>query len=229
MISLAEAQRRIVAGANHRTAVALTFDDGYFDNCRQALPLLLREGIPCTYFVSLRHVQTGEPFEHDLRRGRPLRPNTLEQIRELARAGVDIGCHTRTHADLGQIDDPEHLADEIGTAGAELAEAVAAPVRYFAFPYGQREHLSREAFRAASAAGYQGVCSAYGGYNFPGDDPFHVQRIAADPVMLRLKNWATIDPRKLDVPRYEYRGAAARDELEHHADRGEPVAEGAAR
>ena len=34
LISLAEAQRRIRAGANHRAAVSITFDDGYAENCR---------------------------------------------------------------------------------------------------------------------------------------------------------------------------------------------------
>jgi hypothetical protein len=57
----------------------------------------------------------------------------------------------------------------------------------------------------ARRAGYQGACSAYGGYNWPGDDHFHLQRIHADPEMLRLKNWLTIDPRKeRSVQRFEY-------------------------
>ncbi len=60
------------------------------------------------------------------------------------------------------------------------------------------------AFAAARDAGYECVCSAYGGYNFPGDDPFHLQRIPADTVMLRMKNWLTVDPCKLSIPRYDY-------------------------
>ena len=49
----------------------------------------------------------------------------------------------------------------------------------------------------ALEAGFDGVCSAYGGYNFPGDDPFHLRRIHGDPETIRLKNWLTLDPRKL--------------------------------
>ena len=49
----------------------------------------------------------------------------------------------------------------------------------------------------AYEAGYRGVCSAYGGYNFPGDDPFHLKRFHADEQFIRFKNWMTIDPRKL--------------------------------
>jgi len=74
-------------------------------------------------------------------------------------------------------------------------------VRYFAFPYGQHENLSTAAFRVARQAGYDGVCSAYGGYNFPGDEPFHLRRIHADPEMPRFKNWMSVDPRKLRMQR----------------------------
>jgi peptidoglycan/xylan/chitin deacetylase (PgdA/CDA1 family) len=208
LVSLEEAQRRIRSGRNDRPAVSITFDDGYADNCRFALPLLVEAQVPCTYFVSSEHVLTGKPFPHDLARGRPLAPNSLQQLRELAAAGIEIGAHTRTHADLGRVDDPRRLYDEVVAAGAELQAVLGRPVRYFAFPYGQHWNLSAAAFELAYEAGYEAVCSAYGGYNFPGDDAFHLQRIAVDGDLIRLQNWLTLDPRKLAaVRRFEYLGA----------------------
>jgi hypothetical protein len=65
----------------------------------------------------------------------------------------------------------------------------------------------------AKQAGYEGVCSAYGGYNFPGDDAFHLQRIHGDDDMLRMKNWLSVDPRKLAVLRYPYQRLAPEPEL----------------
>ncbi|HUS40387.1 MAG TPA: polysaccharide deacetylase family protein, partial [Pirellulales bacterium] len=54
-------------------------------------------------------------------------------------------------------------------------------------------------------AGYQGVVSAYGGYNFAGDDPFHLQRMGVDGPMIRLKNLTTLDPfKQWNIPRYDY-------------------------
>lgn len=204
VVSLPEIQARIRSGTNRRPAVSITFDDGYADNCLQALPLLISRGIPCTYFVANRHVFEGIPFAHDVERGDRFAPNTLEQLREIAAAGIEIGAHTRNHADLGRITDSKILRDEVVTAGEELAAAVGTKVRYFAFPYGLHANLNAEAFRMAKAAGYAGVCSAYGGYNFPGDDAFHLLRIHGDDDMLRLKNWLSVDPRKLDVLRYPY-------------------------
>jgi len=212
MISLEEAQRRIRHGGCSEPAVSITFDDGYAENCEQALPLLVEHGIPCTYFVCTQHVVRGLPFPHDLARGRPLPMNSIEQLRALAKAGIQIGAHGRTHADLGGIHDIMRLRDEVVHAGHELETAVGHPVRYFAFPYGMPENLNLDAFQLAREAGYQAVCSAYGGYNFPGDDPFHLQRIHADPEMIRLMNWVTVDPRKRSAAKrylYEPQTAAA--------------------
>ena len=196
LISLAEVHRRLRAGRNVRPAVCITFDDGYADNCDFALPLLLEKQIPATYFVTLANVTTGVPFPHDLAAGAPLPPNTLDELRSLASDGVEIGAHTRMHADLGKITDREELVDELLTSRDELAAAIARPVRYFAFPYGQPQNMTEAAFALARQAGLAGVCSAYGGYNFPGGDAFHLQRIHGDPETLRLKNWLSLDPRK---------------------------------
>jgi peptidoglycan/xylan/chitin deacetylase (PgdA/CDA1 family) len=101
---------------------------------------------------------------------------------------------------------------EVVTAKEALEEALDRRVRYFAFPYGQHANLSPAAFALANEAGYAGVCSAYGGFNFPGDDPFHLQRIAVDNNMIGLKNWVTMDPRKRRTKRFVYEGTEVRDQ-----------------
>jgi peptidoglycan/xylan/chitin deacetylase (PgdA/CDA1 family) len=209
MISLSEAQERICRDYNPQPCVSITFDDGYADNCQQAIPWLIKHHIACTYFVTLQNVLDEEPFAHDVARGQQLAPNNLEQLRAMAAAGIEIGAHAYTHADLGSIADPRLLRREVVTAKEELEAAVGRPVRYFAFPSGLPANLNPAAFRLAKEAGYAGVCSAYGGFNFPGDDPFHLQRIPVDDAMIRLKNWVTLDPRKLGTKRFQYEEAWA--------------------
>jgi peptidoglycan/xylan/chitin deacetylase (PgdA/CDA1 family) len=116
-------------------------------------------------------------------------------------AGVEIGAHTRSHANLGGGLSPEDTEDEVVGSKRELEKALGVEVRYFAFPYGLHQNLSASAFQLAFAAGFSGVCSAYGGYNFPGDDPFHLRRFHADPEFYRFKNWMTVDARKLRLHR----------------------------
>ena len=189
LVSLAEAQTRVAAERNDRPAVSITFDDGYGDNCRFALPLLASLDIPCTYFISTRHILDDQPFPHDVAAGRPLLPNTPAEIRALADAGVEIGGHTRHHVSLGPDCDEATFFSEIVAGKREVEQLSGRAARFFAFPYGQHVNMCPRAFEIVREAGYEAACSAYGGYNFAGDDPFHLQRIHVDNDLVRLQNW----------------------------------------
>jgi peptidoglycan/xylan/chitin deacetylase (PgdA/CDA1 family) len=206
-ISLEDAQWRIRQGDNREPCVCVTFDDGYADNCRHAIPLLIKKRIPCTYFVTVRNILEGEPFAHDIAMGHHPAPNSSAQLCAMGAAGIEIGSHSFTHANLGPISDPLALYREVVTAKDELQKLLGRPIRYFAFPYGLYNNLNPVAFELAKKAGYLGVCSAYGGFNFPGDDYFHLQRISADNSLIQVKNWVTMDPRKLHTRRFEYQPA----------------------
>lgn len=205
VISLREAQQRVASGYNARPAACITFDDGYAENCEQALPLLIARRLPVTYFVASDFVLQNKPFPHDAVRGQPLPPNSIVELRSLAAAGVEIGAHSRSHADLARAPKAQALWQEIAGSRDDLQQAVGTPVRYFSFPYGQYSNLSPAAFQVARDAGLAGVCSAYGGYNFPGSDAFHLQRLHGDPAFLRFKNWLSVDPRiATGVRRFPY-------------------------
>jgi peptidoglycan/xylan/chitin deacetylase (PgdA/CDA1 family) len=199
LVGLDETQQRIASGRNCRPTACITFDDGYAENCEYAIPHLLEQAIPFTYFVSTNHVFGNRPFPHDVAAGVPLPPNSVSQLREMAAAGIEIGAHNRNHIHLGNVSS-EVLTEEIVGSKHDLEQAIEREVRYFAFPYGQPADLSTAAFQIAYQAGYQGICSAHGGYNFPGDDPFYLRRIHADCELVRVKNWLTVDPRKLRNP-----------------------------
>jgi peptidoglycan/xylan/chitin deacetylase (PgdA/CDA1 family) len=197
VISLSELQRRCETKSSHRAAISITFDDGYGENCDYAIPLMLRHKIPCTYFVSLNHVQTGRPFAHDLKVGRPLRINSIAEIRQMSDAGIDIGLHSRTHIDFDRVTCRKTLKREITDAKAELEDMIGRPIRYFAFPYGLPSQLTPQAIEVVYESGMLGFCSAYGAYNLVGQDSFHIRRIHGDTDFVCLENWLTFDKRKL--------------------------------
>lgn len=196
VVSLAEAQRRIGSPSCDRPTVALTFDDGYGDNADFAIPELVRRGLTCTYFVSTRFVETGEPFPHDVEVGVPLRPNTIAELREFSNMGIELGAHTRNHPDLGRLSDRE-VEHEICSSIDDLEQWLGEAVRYFAFPFGLPQSTSQHGVDTIAARGLQGFCTAYGALNWPGSSGFHLRRLHADPGLQRLKNWLTLDPRKL--------------------------------
>ena len=48
-----------------KPAVCITFDDGYADNALEALPILEEVGVPATFFVSTRTIDTNQAFWWD--------------------------------------------------------------------------------------------------------------------------------------------------------------------
>jgi peptidoglycan/xylan/chitin deacetylase (PgdA/CDA1 family) len=195
LLDLDEAQRRLRTRCSPRPAVCITFDDGYAENLEQAIPLLLERRIPCTYFVSWSYVRSQQPFPHDVARGAPLAVNSERSIRALADVGIEIGNHSLSHCDFGQLTARSDIQRELLDSRQQIEDSLGRAVRYFAFPYGQQSNLNSLAFELGAEAGYAGMCSAYGGYNYPQPDPFHLQRIHGDPRCEYLKNWLNFDPR----------------------------------
>ena len=202
IVSLEECQHRILKRGNFRPTLAITFDDGYAENCEYALPLLVERRIPVTYFVTTDNTFNQKPFQHDIENGRPLPTNTIESLMAMDRAGIEIGAHTRTHPDLGKVNDERVLVDEVVAASIELEAVIGNRIRYFAFPFGQTHNLNAKVFGMLREVGFMGVCSAYGGWNSVGEDAFHLQRMHGDPNIQRMKNWLTYDPRIQSVKRY---------------------------
>ncbi|MFN3189320.1 MAG: polysaccharide deacetylase family protein [Aureliella sp.] len=208
VVDLRSIQSRIREGS-HRPSVAITFDDGYADNADFAIPELVRRGLPATYFVATDFVIDQKPFPHDVQTGVPLAPNTVEQIQGFAEAGIEIGAHTRSHCDIGQVLDSKQVEYEIVGSKDILESWLGSKIRYFAFPFGLPENMTEIGANVIVNAGFDGFCSAYGAINWPEASPFstsangegsafHIRRIHGDPGIERLKNWLTLDPRKLE-------------------------------
>lgn len=197
LVSLSEAQQRIRQPHNDRIAVSITFDDGYADNAECAIPELVSREIPLSYFVSTDFVETGKPFPHDVELGIPLPPNDVAQLRDFVRMGIEIGSHTRSHANVATLTQLDQLRHEIEGSIESIRQWLGTPCRYFAFPYGLPQNMSQAAYDLLSELQMEGFCSGYGALNWPGNRGFHLRRFHADPGIERLKNWLTLDARKL--------------------------------
>jgi peptidoglycan/xylan/chitin deacetylase (PgdA/CDA1 family) len=59
VLPLNEAARRMAQGRLPSRAAAITFDDGYADNCTVAMPILQRHGLCATFFVATGFIDGG--------------------------------------------------------------------------------------------------------------------------------------------------------------------------
>jgi peptidoglycan/xylan/chitin deacetylase (PgdA/CDA1 family) len=157
-----------------RTLV-ITFDDGYRDNYEFAARELRRLGLPACFFVTTDFVESSTVPWWDEKL--PVRCHWMswEQVRGLVDQGFDVGAHTVSHVDLGQVDEIT-AQREIEESKRRLERELQRPVRLFAYPYGGRDKIREEARELVKQAGFRCCLSAYGGDVRLSDDPFRIQR-----------------------------------------------------
>ena len=154
---------RIAAGTAAGCA-SLTFDDGLADNLEELLPLLRDEDATATVFVTTGWMGRPHPSVPSAR------CLTSDEVAEVNDAGIEIGGHTVTHADLTGL--PFDAAvDEVRRGREELEAIIGARVRSLAYPFGS---ATAETIRAAGAAGIEFACRVAGNGSFA--EPLNLPR-----------------------------------------------------
>ena len=169
-----------------RSAV-LTFDAGYADFASTVAPLLVARGFPATLYVTTDALTTPGTLSH---RG-PFPSVAMlswAQVRELDAAGVEIGGHSRTHAQLDTLP-RKAVREEVGGCKQELEDALAHSVTSFAYPHGYSSRRVRAMVREVgwtSAAAIR--ASAFSSFR---DDPLWFARlmVRADTGRDRFTLW----------------------------------------
>ncbi len=172
-----------------RPAVAITFDDGFDDNHRHALPLLVKHGLTATFFTTTGLV--GEDPDVLARFGgllnagrREYDPMAWSQVRELAAAGMDIGDHTYRHPTLSQLA-PGAAREELRRSKDILEEQLGQRVRTMAYPFGKpRRHVQPFVTQIVRELGYEAATSILHRAVRPDDDPLTIPRftVLRDPI-----------------------------------------------
>ncbi len=152
--------------------VMLTFDDGYEEIYRYALPVLKEFGVRATLFVLGSRSMTKNSWDTPANSGGAPLLNR-DMICELHDAGFEIGSHSMTHADLTKIGRKEAW-DEIASSKAELEDLIKSPVLSFAYPFGS---VNAELEDMVKAAQYEYGCGVYSGPPRFSTNLFDIRRI----------------------------------------------------
>ncbi|MEU8674786.1 polysaccharide deacetylase family protein [Streptomyces sp. NPDC048560] len=181
-----------------RGLVGLTFDDGYTDFVREALPVLLRHGCSATLFVLPGRLDGSNEWD----RPGPHKPLLgAAGIRAAADAGMEIGSHGLRHRDLTSLSAAE-LRQETHRSRELLHDITGVTPEGFCYPYGSVDERVVESVREA---GYGYGCALTPG---PRPGPFTLPRTHISHADLALRLWAK-DLRH----RLRHRAEAAPDRL----------------
>lgn len=109
------------------------------------------------------------------------RPLIWTQVHEMATSGwVSFGAHTMHHPVLACLVDEAEVQREVRDARVVLERELGFPVRIFAYPIGQPEHIGEYGRRAVLATGYQWAVSTLCGSNTTQTDRYLLRRIGCE-------------------------------------------------
>jgi peptidoglycan/xylan/chitin deacetylase (PgdA/CDA1 family) len=174
--------------------VGITFDDGYQNNLIYALPVLKRHNFTATCYGVSNFVGKTNAWDAGKIAQKPLM--TKQDWVAWRDAGMDVGSHTQTHANLTTINAHEARAQIINSK-ADLQQTVGTEVRHFCYPYGwfgpEHEVMVRE-------AGYITATSTRRGRVQRGHNPFALNRVmvarATNPVQFFMKIATSYEDRR---------------------------------
>jgi peptidoglycan/xylan/chitin deacetylase (PgdA/CDA1 family) len=183
-----------LSGAKTGRVVGITFDDGYQNNLQNALPILQRRAFTATCYAVSNMIGGNNVWDKGLVAQKPLM--TKDDWKTWLAAGMEVGSHTRTHADLEKVSTEQALG-EIGGSREELESLLGCRVRHFCYPYGR---YRVEHSRMVQQAGYATATTTRRGRVHEDHDPMTLRRVlvaqATNPLQFALKILSPYEDRR---------------------------------
>jgi peptidoglycan/xylan/chitin deacetylase (PgdA/CDA1 family) len=160
IVSLAQMIARLREHRSLQRTVVVTFDDGYADQAKYALPILRKVGGHASFFIITSSLGL---------------PNHLRwsDLRAMRAAGMDIGAHGVEHDDLSLMTAAEQRY-QIDDCIAALHRWIGERVVSYAYPSGR---LNATTLRLVQAAGIQSAVTTDPFYVLPPQNRFELTRI----------------------------------------------------
>jgi peptidoglycan/xylan/chitin deacetylase (PgdA/CDA1 family) len=163
----------------------ISFDDGFKNCLTNALPILKALDCPAAFFIQTdpigldpeRHSDQLNSFYRHAGYPGPVELLNWENCRAMLTAGMTIGSHTISHANLGSLDESAAL-EELTGSKAVIERKLGIRCHHFACPWGipgVHFRIDRDP-GLAIRAGYTTFLINARGLNRPGDNPLCIRR-----------------------------------------------------
>ncbi len=151
-----------------KKSVVITIDDNWISTYEIAFPILKQYGYPATLFVYTDLILPGKKIL------------SWDHLSEMAKHGIDIQCHTKSHRNLDKRNGQESFREYFKTLEKELAESAEIikkrlnrEVKYLAYPYGDTNPL---VIGLLTKMGYRGALTVERGSNPFFIHPYKINR-----------------------------------------------------
>ncbi len=167
-------------------SVLITFDDGFDDVHREALPVLAGLGLQATAFLVTGYLGGTSRWLASSGEG-DRRLLSWTQVRELAGSGIEIGSHSHTHPMLDAIP-ATRAEEEIRRSRTILEDGLGSAVTSFAYPHGYHSAAIKAMVRGS---GYTAACAVKHALSHDRDDRWALGRavVFRDTTLPQLAAW----------------------------------------
>jgi peptidoglycan/xylan/chitin deacetylase (PgdA/CDA1 family) len=183
-----------LSGEKQGRVVGITFDDGYQNNFDLALPILKRYGHTATCYAVSEQVGKTNHWDDGLVATKSLM--NRGQLLSWLDAGMDVGSHTCTHADLTKLEDKEALK-EIKFSKLSLEDSLGTQIRHFCYPYGRMQPIHAQ---MARDCGYITATMMKRGRVHSDHNPWELSRVliarATNPIQFLMKLMTRYEDRR---------------------------------
>lgn len=171
------AKKSTLSGIFTTGAVTLRFDDGWLSQYQNALPKMTSAGIKGTFYIVSRQLSDngfpGYMSQH--------------QVKQLYASGMEIGAHTRTHADLSTLSASAQQT-EIQGSRQDLLGWNVGTIDSFAYPFGAYNSTT---LGIVKNAGFSSAVASITGDVTPTSDPYQLEHheIVKTTTLADVKSW----------------------------------------
>ena len=153
----------------------ITFDDGYKDNLKNALPILKKYNLKAVlFYVTDETYNRWDTDAENRPKEKKFELMNLEEIKELYSSGlIEIGGHTTTHLDMPLIE-REALKKDLEESRDKIEEITGKKPVSFAYPWGRNNETCR---KVVEEVGYKFAVSTESGSSCFSDNLFEIVRV----------------------------------------------------
>ncbi len=161
-----------IYGKKQGKIAVITFDDGFENVFRNALPVLQEFGFTATNYFVANQIGGFNLWDQKIGVARATCMSVAE-LREWAELGHEVGSHTLDHILLPDASEKDAIA-QIHQSRTRIEDVLGGEVTSFAYPYGGENAATR---KIVEAAGYTNATTTEKRRARPTDDPFGIPRL----------------------------------------------------
>ena len=151
------------SAGNNDKVVVLTIDDGYRSFYNHGFPLLKKYGFDATLFINTIHIGQKDYM-------------TWEQLKEVSRAGIEIGCHSHKAEHFLNMSDQDMLHNfkaDLKKYRAALKENLGIESDVYSYPFGE---FNAQLELIVKNSGFRVACAQNSGVISSDSDLFSIPR-----------------------------------------------------